>query len=306
MKTLDGIIHTGVNVRATDNPEIARRADIVIFCCPVSAYIPLLKKISRYVSPNVSLGTIFGQARFDKMVDYIFSENQPCFATPLIPWVCRATEYGTLVNNLGELMTPVAIRGNTNVVNLVLNNIYTEKPYLVDQMKRITFERQCLRPSNIIVHTALCYGRYVEGSTDPYFYKNVSSLQGECLDKLDAERIQVVKAIIKYDKVDVDTSTFIQTHETRGAFGENAAEVLRANECLQYIQVPDPIPYDHRFYTDDIPYGLCYMKYMAEKTGVNTPFTDSIIMWAQENMGKEYIKNGLLVLENIPSYFILL
>lgn len=42
--------------------------------------------------------------------------------------------------------------------------------------------------------------------------------------------------------------------------------------------------------------GLCLYKGVAELVGVETPKIDEIIVWAQENMGKEYIREGRLEL----------
>ena len=54
-----------------------------------------------------------------------------------------------------------------------------------------------------------------------------------------------------------------------------------------------------RYFTEDIPYGLILIKSYAVKYNVSTPKIDSIILWAQENMGKKYLIDGELNGENI-------
>ena len=46
--------------------------------------------------------------------------------------------------------------------------------------------------------------------------------------------------------------------------------------------VPD---FNHRYFTEDIPYGLCVYKGIAQIVDVPTPFIDTLIRWAQKHMG---------------------
>ena len=54
-----------------------------------------------------------------------------------------------------------------------------------------------------------------------------------------------------------------------------------------------------RYFTEDIPFGLILIKSYAVKYKVATPNIDTIILWAQENMGKKYLTDGQLNGENI-------
>ena len=51
---------------------------------------------------------------------------------------------------------------------------------------------------------------------------------------------------------------------------------------------------DHRFFTDDISYGVCIAKWMAEQMDLPVPTMDAIIEWVQELRGETYIENGRL------------
>jgi len=65
--------------------------------------------------------------------------------------------------------------------------------------------------------------------------------------------------------------------------------------------VPD---FENRYFTEDIPCGLCTYKGVAELLNVETPFMDHLIMWAQGYMGKEYIINGKLNPDLIGEMFV--
>jgi hypothetical protein len=60
--------------------------------------------------------------------------------------------------------------------------------------------------------------------------------------------------------------------------------------------VPD---FANRYFTEDIPEGVCMYKGIADLAGVETPVMDEIVCFFQKFMGKEYIKNGKLAGANV-------
>ena len=54
-----------------------------------------------------------------------------------------------------------------------------------------------------------------------------------------------------------------------------------------------------RFFWEDIPYGLCILKDIAQMVNVKTPQIDLMIEWHQKFMNKKYIVDGKLTKECI-------
>ena len=52
--------------------------------------------------------------------------------------------------------------------------------------------------------------------------------------------------------------------------------------------------FSSRFLTEDIPFGLCIVKSIAELMNIPTPWIDELVTWGQKKMGKEYIVAGHL------------
>jgi hypothetical protein len=50
--------------------------------------------------------------------------------------------------------------------------------------------------------------------------------------------------------------------------------------------VPDV---EHRFFQEDVPFGLVILRDIADIMKVKTPFIDEILLWCQGLMGKEYL-----------------
>lgn len=51
---------------------------------------------------------------------------------------------------------------------------------------------------------------------------------------------------------------------------------------------------DGRIFWEDIPYGLCILKDLAEMLDIFTPATDKMIEWHQKFMNKKFLVNGKL------------
>ncbi len=55
----------------------------------------------------------------------------------------------------------------------------------------------------------------------------------------------------------------------------------------------------HRFFLDDVFYGNCIAKWMAEQFGLDTPTIDEILDWAQKARGERIIdQNHMLILDS--------
>jgi len=55
---------------------------------------------------------------------------------------------------------------------------------------------------------------------------------------------------------------------------------------------------DHRFFTDDIHYGLCIAKWIADQLSLDVPTIDSIINWAQQLRNEKIIDGDKLLLDS--------
>jgi hypothetical protein len=55
---------------------------------------------------------------------------------------------------------------------------------------------------------------------------------------------------------------------------------------------------DHRFFTDDIRYGLCIAKWMADQLGLEVPAIDKITTWVQDLRHEKIIVDGKLLLDD--------
>ena len=109
-ETFDGTLS-----KISDDPaDVIPRSDIVVLCMPVSSYRNALHQIAPFLrdDPAVYVGTIYGQAGFNWMVNEIVEKfglgSVVTFAVGLIPWICRVREYGSIGVTYGCKVVNVA------------------------------------------------------------------------------------------------------------------------------------------------------------------------------------------------------
>jgi len=100
------------------------------------------------------------------------------------------------------------------------------------------------------------------------------------------------------DYLSLDNKTNLTSNKT-------ILETFRNSKTLGSIRTPVVeengkwiIDKNHRFFKDDIYYGLCIAKWIAEKLNINVPNIDNILIWSQEILGDSIIENGKLVIED--------
>jgi opine dehydrogenase len=134
-----------------------------------------------------------------------------------------------------------------------------------------------LRNVNTVMHapiTVLNAGRIEETEGKFLFYwQGVTEGVGAAVERVEAERLQIGEAlgIVLTPTRDV----LLEYYSHSGASGDTLPEVMRTNPVYEIDWAPPRL--QHRFITEDIPYGMVPMERMGELTGVPTPVTTSVI-----------------------------
>lgn len=308
--------------------DIIPNSEVIILCLPVAQYRNALHQIAPFIDKNkkVYIGTIYGQAGFNWMVDEIknqFSLNQiVTFASGLIPWICRTKEYGKIGINYGCKALNIAATYpkeafdhlNKNLFNDLCFNYFNKGEYHQSE----NFLSLTLSVDNQIIHTSRLYGLYLKHGGEwktkeevPYFYKDYDELSANLLQELDDDYSKIRNAIIKkypeknfnymlnyldlerlsYSSASTDILASFLNSVTLAAIGTPVVQNNKNNWVLDK---------NFRFFTDDVYYGLCIAKWMAERLDIATPLIDKILEWAQQLLNVEIIKDGKL-LENTPN-----
>lgn len=309
--------------------ELIPYADYIILCMPVHKYREaLLKEIGAYIDKSkkeVFVGTVYGQGGFNWMVNEMKIKysltNVVTFAFGLIPWICRIIEYGKKGVTYGcKAVNYAATYPNTYFKQIdeeLFENICYKwfKQGKVEQSDN--FLSLTLSVDNQIIHTSRCFGLYkVYGETwkskeeVPMFYKDYDDVSAKLLADLDNDYSKIREEIIrlypdknyKYmlDYLALERFSY-QSHNTdvKESFVTSKTLIAIGTPAIQNENGLWEIDRNHRFFMDDIYYGNCIAKWMAEKMDIKVPTIDAILHWAQLVRKENIIdSNNHLMIDN--------
>ena len=319
--------HGELNKISSEPEVVINEADVIFLCMPVSQYRNALHRIAPHLNTDkaVYVGAVYGQAGFNWMVDEIKRtfglENIITFSFGLIPWICRILEYGKIGITYGVKSINIAAVEPIAYFEVLNENIF-EKVCLdwfgmgafkeADNFLSLTFS-----VDNQIIHPSRCYGLFVRygGKWDnpediPFFYKDFDQLSADILTQLDADYSKIREKIKdKYpDKKFTHMLDYLaQDRYTNMTEEYSVLESILLSKTLGAIKAPTirtktgkwKIDTDHRFFTDDIHYGLCIAKWVADRFRLEVLTIDKIIYWAQELRGETLIEGTELQLDSV-------
>lgn len=315
---------------ATNNPsDVVPFADYVILCMPVHKYREaLLNEIGPYINRSkkeVFVGTVYGQGGFNWMVDEMKTKNSldnvVTFSFELIPWISRTITYGAKGVTYGCKSVNVAATYPTCYFEQVNSELFDEICFKWfgkgKTLQSDNFLSFTLSVDNQIIHTSRCLGLYkVYGSTwnskedVPMFYKDYDDVSADLLRGLDSDYSKVRDRIkqlyplknyeymldylslerLSYDSSNTDIKQSFVTSQTLTAIH---TPVVKRNDDLWELDR------NHRFFLDDIFYGNCIVKWMAQKLDIKTPVIDEILFWAQNVRNEKIIDSRAeLIVDN--------
>lgn len=310
--------YSGDLKKASNKPEeLFPTADYVVFCMPVHQYRIALHNIAPYLNREkpVVIGTIYGQGNFKWMVDEIRKEykfdNLIAFSFGLIPWVSRMVEYGH------QGLTYGCMTENYVAVDPITNYDWINEEFFNQVCYRWfgkgkadlseNFISLALSVDNQIIHTARCcglhkkFGRTWEHKEDvPLFYRTFDEISANLMEGLDREYSKIRETIKlqhpeKKFKHMVDYLTL--EYFSHKYWSLDVMDSILSSQTLHSIKTPViqneqgtwEIDKNHRFFLDDIYYGNCIAKWMAEQLNIQTPTLDDILRWAQSVRGERII-----------------
>lgn len=321
-------VYSGAIKKASNDPkELFPNADYIVFCMPVHKYRVALHELAPYLdrTKTIFIGTVYGQGGWNWMVDEIKRElgltNIVTFAFGLIPWICRLIEYGKKGVTYGCKAVNYAATYPNEYFDQVNQEFFNQVCYKwfgkgqTEQSKN--FLSLTLSVDNQIIHTSRCFGLYkVYGKTwktkeeVPWFYRDYDDVSANLLADLDADYEKIRKEIkTMHPEKDFRHMLDYLALERFSYQSQNTdvKESFVTSQTLVSIQTPTiqnenglwEVDRNHRFFLDDIYYGNCIAKWMAEQLNIEVPTINAIIRWAQMMRNEQIIdENNNLILNS--------
>lgn len=319
--------------KASDKPEeLFPTADYIVFCMPVHKYRVALHTIAPYLNKEnkVVVGTLYGQAGWNWMVDEIRKEysldNLIAFSFGLIPWISRLVEYGHKGLTYGCMSENYAAVNPKEYFDQINEEFFDQICYKwfgkgkVDRSDN--FISLTLSVDNQIIHTARCYGLHKRyGRTwatkedVPLFYRTFDDVSAKLMEGLDKDYTKIRETIkLRFPEMKFKHMVDYLTLEyfSHKYWSIDVLDSILSSQTLHSITTPViqnengtwEIDENHRFFLDDIYYGNCIAKWMAEQLNIVTPTIDEILRWAQDVRHEQIIDDNNHLMLNSPDLLI--
>jgi opine dehydrogenase len=166
------------------------------------------------------------------------------------------------------------------------------KPIAADLQPAANVLETGLRNLNPVVHgpvSLLNAGRTApDRDSWRYYWDGVTEPVGKVVEAVDAERRAVTSAFGLTLKPMMDT--LLQWYGHQGAKGDTVGAVMSTNPAYEMVTAPSTL--DHRFLTEDIPFGLVPLEALGAAAGVAVPVTGALITLASALLGVDYRAEG--------------
>lgn len=295
--------------------EVIGGCNVLLLPLPSFAYRSVLEELKPHLSAGMYIGVTPGQGGFDWVARDVLgdlADELVFFAMMPMPFNCRITSFGQEVAvqeikrhyRLGAV--PRSAEGDAISICEQLFGAAESCGH---------FLSATLCPINAVIHPqrlyALCHPRGRKPwspdhplDANPLFYEEMDDLSVEMMNLVNSEMIAVATAL-KACGVAVDVphifdflAKFVYQDDApdlRSFFSHQPA--YKGFRC-PFKRTADGSGWQpdfaSRYFTEDVPFGLCVHKGVADIAGVPTPTIDKVITWVQEHMGKEYVVAGRL------------
>jgi opine dehydrogenase len=287
----DGMARIGVITN--DVAEAMRGAHAVVAMAPAHAH----EDIATLIAPHLSPEQVFLAAPGQTLTLIPQALRRQGHARPVtcvtstLPYICRKTGEGHVRVSRAAARLRFAAFPATRTAELAerLRPLFPALypvPSVLDTLFPYT---------NAIHHppALLCNIGRVEATGGDYchYYEGITPSVGTLIDRLDDERVAVAQAFgCTIDRLPEHFFQMGYTDEA-GRAGGTAYSTFHHSEPNRWIKAPATI--DHRFFNEDIPFGLVPFAELGRAARVPTPVTDAVILLASTVTAKPYRDSGL-------------
>lgn len=279
--------------KVSNNPaEVLPEADVVLFCYPGFMIASELERICPHIRKDAYIGSVFSSTGFFFEAMKILPSGQPLWGFQRVPFISRVAQYGHSANLLGY----------KPCYHIAVENVSQQDKEAFAELVSDWFERPAhllknhyeasLTNSNPILHTARLYtmfGGENEGRVYPRminFYEEWTVEAADMLIRMDEEFFSLLKVlpvaegylppILEYYE-STDAGSLARKLSSIRGFKGITSPMVQTDQGW----VPD---FGSRYFTEDFPYGLRYIRDLAHEHNVPCPNIDLVFDWGMSKM----------------------
>ena len=279
-KTFSGNLHSVSSSPA----DIIPSSDIILLCLPGFLIHDTLLSIRPFLRPSSAVGSIVSSTGFFFQAHDILPPSTPLFGFQRVPYIARVNEYGKSAFLLGyKNQLAIAVQNHPSPETL---RLFVQNTFLTPTSLLQSFYEAALTNSNPILHTARLYSLWGHWDGSPFdhhilFYKEWDTPSAQTLIDMDSEFMQLL-SLLPVRKGAIPS--LLQYYESSDAV--SLAAKIRSIPAFQSITAPMTkstlgwLPdFSSRYFTEDFPFGLKYIKDIALWHQLPTPSIDTVLSW---------------------------
>lgn len=264
--------------------EALEGCQLLLLCLPGPSIAETLKALRPYLPPDCAVGSIVGSTGFFFHAHELLAPTTPLYTYQRVPFIARTSHYGEEAKLLGyKSEVHLAVENMEDVESF---RQMMEELFLTPTTLLHNFYEASLTNSNPILHTGRLYTMWKDWNGTPYtqrsyFYKEWTDEASECILAMDQEFFHVLEHLpIEGHSI----PTLLEYYESTDASSlTRKISSIKAFEPIQSPMVETAegwIPdFTSRYFTEDFPCGLTFIKQLAVKHQVKTPIIDQVLEW---------------------------
>lgn len=275
-----------------DYAQAVKNCDIVLIAQPSFMIQKTMDTIMGHLKENTIVGVVPGTGGAEFAAKSLLTAGHTLFGVDRVPCIARLQEYGREViaypkNSIRLCAIP---NQRTNDLCRMVSMLFGINCFPVKNYLTIT-----LTPSNPILHTArlsTLFQSHLRQAWErpPLFYGEWDDSASEVLLQCDQE---LGALCCQLSEIPLEVVPLKNHYEAETV--QAMTQKLRSIPSLAKIESPmrlDKVGYipnlQSRYFTEDIPFGLCIIKGFAAASGIPTPSMDRILHWYENLMGVQY------------------
>jgi opine dehydrogenase len=276
-----------------DAAEAMRGADAVLVMGPTHAHEDMAATVAPHLTPEQVFFAAPGHTLtlLPSLLRRLGHPRPVTCETATLPYICRKTALDRVrVSRKAQMLRfaafPASRRDELAARMAPLFPAIRPVPTLLDTVFPYT---------NAVHHppALLCNVGRVEATGGDYchYFEGITPSVGRVIDALDAERVAVARAF--GCAIEPLPEYFFQIGYTdiHGREGGGAYHVFHNSAPNRWIKAPPSI--DHRFFNEDIPFGLVPLTALGRLAGIAMPSSEAVITLASVATNKAYREDGL-------------
>lgn len=293
-----GVLGEGAATAAELTCDLAhalRCAELVLITLPATALAPLARQLAPLLDRRTPVvlnpGNTGGALAVRRMLEAAGCRHVPPIGeTNTLTYICRKREADSVyISSLVQHVRFAALPSTSaEDIAALLRPIYPS----LRVMPHVLYTS--LSNVNAVLHppAAILAAAWIEhsGGAFRYYYDAGTPAVARVMADLDRERLAVGRGW--GIELEPFPELFAQIGSTSKEAGQSGSfeRVLRESAPNAFIMAPPSL--DHRYYHEDIPFGLLPTSELGRAAGAGTPLTDALVTVASSLQGRDYRAEG--------------